>query len=116
MLRARGWTVPDRIEHPAAYLAALLRDVDPADRPGALEEARLAEERTRRDWLWQTQHAGRECVHGYLAGDLPHPISGYLPCPMCRRNKVGASAARAGEDRVDPRRAHAGDPGDVLDA
>lgn len=85
VLRARGWSVPDTIEHPAAYLAALLREVDPADRPGALEEAMHAEELLRREWLWQTRHGTRECVHGTLAGDLPHPVDGHLACPMCRR-------------------------------
>ena len=85
VLRARGWTVPDRIEHPAAYLACLLRDVDPADRPGALEEAMLAEERTRREWIYATTIAGRECAHGWLGGNLPHPVDGHLACPLCRR-------------------------------
>lgn len=85
MLRVRGWSVPDQIEHPPAYLAALLRNVDENDRPGALEEAMLAEERARREWLWQTTFGGRECEHGTLAGDLPHPVDGHLACPMCRR-------------------------------
>ena len=85
VLKARGWTVPDKIDHPPAYLAALLRDVDPADRPGALEEAMRAEELLRREWLWQTRFGQRECTHGALAGDLPHPIDGHLACPLCRR-------------------------------
>lgn len=88
VLRARGWSVPDRVEHPAAYLAALLRGVDPADRPGALEEAMLEEERRRREWIWQTTIGGRECEHGQLGGDLPHPIDGHLACPLCRRSAL----------------------------
>lgn len=85
VLRARGWSVPDRIEHPAAYLAALLRDVDPGDRPGALEEAMIEQERARRAWVYATTIAGRECAHGWLGGDLPHPVDGHLACPLCRR-------------------------------
>lgn len=85
VLRARTWSVPQHIDQPAAYLAALLRDVDPADRPGTLEEAMLAERRVRDEWLWQTRFGDRECAHGYAAGDLPHPIDGHLACPMCRR-------------------------------
>lgn len=88
VLRARSWSVPQRIDQPAAYLAALLREVDPADRPGTLEEAMLAERRVREEWLHQTRFGDRECAHGYLAGDLPHPIDGHLACPMCRRVKA----------------------------
>jgi AraC-like DNA-binding protein len=92
VLRARGWSVPDKIEQPAAYLAALLRGVDPGDRPGALEEAMQAEERQRREWLWATRFGTAECAHGQAAGDLPHPIDGHVVCPFCRHER---------EDRTD---------------
>jgi hypothetical protein len=87
VLRARHWTVPHRIVQPAAYLAALLRDVDPADRPGALEEARLAEEKARREWLWQTTFGTRLCPRGQPGGDLPHPVDGHLACVHCRMSR-----------------------------
>ncbi len=38
MLSVRGWRLPRRLGQPAAYLAMLLRAVDPEDRPGALDE------------------------------------------------------------------------------
>jgi hypothetical protein len=87
VLRARHWTVPDRIVQPAAYLAALLRDVDPADRPGALEEARLAEEKARRDWVWNTTFGTLMCPHAQPGADRPHPIDGHLACPLCRAER-----------------------------
>lgn len=85
VLRARGWTVPDQLAHPAAYLAALLRDVDEADRPGALEEAQRVEELARREWIWQTTIGGRDCRHGQPGGDIPHPVDKHLACLECRR-------------------------------
>src|SRR3954469_5127657 len=36
-LPTRGWQLPRPLSQPAAYLAHLLRAVDPADRPGALD-------------------------------------------------------------------------------
>jgi hypothetical protein len=89
VLRARRWSVPDRVEQPAAYLAALLRDVDPNDRPGALEEAMVEAERERREWLWRRDVAGSapECEHGQPAGDQPHPQTGVRACPLCRTER-----------------------------
>lgn len=86
VLRARSWTVPDHVAQPAGYLAALLRDVDAGDRPGALIEAQLAEQRTARDWAWRIA-TGRapECPHGEPAGDQPHPITGVRSCALCRK-------------------------------
>jgi hypothetical protein len=83
-LRARHWRVPDQLEQPAAYLAALLRDVDPADRPGALEDAMHAEEKLRRQWIWQTTLGPTQCPHGRPGGNIPHPIDGHHACPDCR--------------------------------
>jgi hypothetical protein len=87
LLRARAWSVPDRVEQPAAYLAALLRGIDPADRPGALDEAMAIEDAARREWLRKVTLTGRECEHGQPAGDLPHPIDGHKACPLCRRKE-----------------------------
>lgn len=103
VLRSRGWSIPDRIEHPAAYLAALLRDVDPADRPGALEEAMREQELVRREWLWQTTFGDRECAHGALAGDLAHPITGHLACPQCRRASGGVRSSADHRTSAAPR-------------
>lgn len=86
VLTARGWSVPRELAQPAAFLWALLREVDPGDRPTALIEAQLAEERARREWLWQTRFSANECPHGQPAGDLPHPIDGHLACPFCRKD------------------------------
>lgn len=87
VMRTRGWhRMPDRIERPAAYLAALLRDVDPADRPTALELAMLAEERRRREWIWATS-TGRPCDHGVTGGDIPHPVDQHFACLACRAKK-----------------------------
>lgn len=85
LLRARGWSVPDTIRQPAAYLACLLRGLDPADRPGAIEAAMLAAERARRADL-DARAFGRlpECPHGEPGGDHPTP-DGRILCPSCRK-------------------------------
>jgi len=88
VLRARRWSVPDRLQQPAAYLAGLLRDVDPADRPGALEDAMHAEESIRREWVWQTTLGGTICSHGHPGGAIPHPVDGHLACPACRAERA----------------------------
>jgi hypothetical protein len=88
-LGARGWRVPAALTQPAAYLAALLREVDPADRPSVLEDAHAAAmaaaaaERRANQRRW---HAALRttCPHGVPAGDVPHPLSGALACPQCR--------------------------------
>jgi hypothetical protein len=85
-LAALGWRLPRTFRTtPAAYLARVLRDVDPADRPGALDEwiaaeaaaKRLAEQR----WVWALRTS---CPHGIPAGDVEHPERGVLACPACR--------------------------------
>ncbi len=83
-LRARNWTIPHQIDHPAAYLAALLHDVDPADRPGAIEDAIRAEEKLVRHWTWQTTLGPTNCPHGHPGGNIPHPVHHHLACPGCR--------------------------------
>lgn len=82
-LAARGKRVPAVLDQAAAYLAWLLREVDPADRPGALEEWRLDVERRQRAYQRQLVH-GRPCPHGQPAGDVPSPMRGSLACPTCR--------------------------------
>lgn len=67
----------------AGYLAALLRDVDPADRPGALDQAHAAA--TAREQYRRAVAHGRDCPHGKRAGNLPHPTHGQPTCPLCRR-------------------------------
>lgn len=82
-LRARGHRVPTVVEHPAAYLASLLRDVDPADRPGAIDDEMRAMER--RENAHQLLLAtGAPCPHGRPGGDVPSPLRGQLACPECR--------------------------------
>ena len=90
-LTARGWRVPRELQHPAAYLAGLLREVDPADRPGALDEALAAAERAQRAYERQLIH-GTPCAHGTPAGDVPSPLRGYLACPACRTAAAAAEA------------------------
>ena len=89
MLRARNWTIPHQIEHPAAYLATLLRDIDPADRPGATEDAMRAQEKLVREWTWQTTLGPTTCPHEHPGGNIPHPRDQHLACPECRRNRGG---------------------------
>jgi hypothetical protein len=43
-LAARGWRRPAVLSQPAAYLALLLRELDPAERPSVLDDALLAAE------------------------------------------------------------------------
>jgi hypothetical protein len=85
-LAARGWRLPPRIHHPAAYLATLLRPLDPADRPGALDEWRANRERAQRAYERQLIY-GPPCPHGQPAGHLPSPLRGHLACPACRTSQ-----------------------------
>jgi hypothetical protein len=91
VLNARGWRVPPpgQLQHPAAYLAGLLRDVDPSDRPSVLEDAyeaamraeAAAQRAARRAWVAALRGS---CAHGVPAGDTPHPETGTRPCRECR--------------------------------
>jgi hypothetical protein len=81
---ARGWhRIPSDLRRPAAYLALLLREVDPADRPGAQEEFMEEMERREREYeklrIW-----GPPCPHGQPAGNVPSPMRGTIACPFCR--------------------------------
>jgi hypothetical protein len=62
-LGARGWRLPRELNQPAAYLATLLREVDLADRPGALDEWVTQQERAQRTYERQLLH-GTPCPHG----------------------------------------------------
>jgi hypothetical protein len=82
-LAARGWRLPRELKQPAAYLAALLRSVDPADRPGALDEWIAEGERAQRAYEHQLLH-GAPCAHGQPAGDAISPLRGIVACALCR--------------------------------
>lgn len=85
-----SWKVPTTLDQPAAYLARLLRNVDPADRPGALDEFVAATEAAQRGHELQLR-IGSPCAHGQPAGDVPHPLHGHLACPLCRASAVEIS-------------------------
>lgn len=91
-LRMRSWRVPTVLDQPAAYLAGLLRDVDPGDRPGALDELVAAREAAQR--LYERRLVwGAPCPHGMPAGAEPSPLRGLLACPDCRREAEAAAAS-----------------------
>lgn len=82
LLRARGWSIPDRVDNPPAYLAMLLRQLEPTDRDSRIANDAHAEARA----AWQRALvSGAECPHGQPGGALPHPVDGYKACPFCRR-------------------------------
>jgi DNA-binding transcriptional ArsR family regulator len=85
-LATRGWHLPREVRQPAAYLATLLRALDPADRPGALEEWMAERERAQRTYQRQLI-LGTPCPHGQPAGHLPSPLRGHLACPACRTSQ-----------------------------
>jgi hypothetical protein len=82
-LAARGWRLPRELKQPAAYLASLLRPLDPADRPSLLDEWIAAQERAQRAYQRQLLH-GAPCAHGMPAGNVPSPARGIATCPLCR--------------------------------
>jgi hypothetical protein len=86
-LATRGWRLPRTLTQPAAYLAHLLRALDPADRPGALDAHIAAIEAAQRAYQRQLI-VGPPCPHGQPAGDLPSPLRGHLACPACRTSQA----------------------------
>jgi hypothetical protein len=89
VLTRRSWHVPRTLTQPAAYLAGLLRELDPADRPTAAEEHARQLERAEDAYRLQLA-TGAPCPHGRPAGDVPSPTRRLLACPECRT----AAAAR----------------------
>jgi hypothetical protein len=83
-LATRGWRLPRDLEQPAAYLATLLRPLDPADRPSLLDEWMAEREAAQRSYERQLV-IGTPCSHGVPAGDVPSPLRGHLACPLCRK-------------------------------
>lgn len=80
-IAARGWRgVPANLEHPWAYLAKLLRGVDPADRPSVLDDAHAAAERAHQRLVTR----GAPCEHGVPGGDVVSPLTAQRGCPLCR--------------------------------
>lgn len=92
-LASRGWRLPREIAQPAAYLATLLRVLDPEDRPGALDDAMAAAERAQRAYERQLV-TGTPCPHGQPAGHIPSPLRGHLACPLCRAEVPGGADER----------------------
>lgn len=84
-LAARGWRVPAVLQQPAAYLAKLLRDLDPEDRPSRLEAELAAAEAAERHFHDHLRIYGPRCPHGEPAGNVPTPLRGLILCPSCRR-------------------------------
>lgn len=97
-LAARAWRVPVRLEQPAAYLATLLRERDPEDRPGALEAAMEEFERQSREYE-RLRTYGPPCPHGMPAGHITSP-RGMVACPFCRGADVDVVPMRPYEDRA----------------
>ncbi|PZU49471.1 MAG: hypothetical protein DI571_02355 [Arsenicicoccus sp.] len=87
-----GWRIPRQLVQPAAYLAALLRPLDPEDRPSALDEQLAAWEAAQAAYarsLRYGPHQGPLCPHGQPAGAVPSPRHGRLACPSCRADAGG---------------------------
>lgn len=88
VLTGKGFTLPDAIENPAAYLAWLLREVDPEVPPHVWAEIEIQRERDRRARLAAIA-ASPDCPHGTPGGDLP-TAAGVASCPFCRRDHAAA--------------------------
>jgi hypothetical protein len=82
-LATRGWRLPRELKQPAAYLATLLRSLDPDDRPSLLDEWIAQREAVQRAYERQLV-VGTPCRHGQPAGDVPSPLRGIGACPLCR--------------------------------
>jgi hypothetical protein len=92
VLATRGHRVPAELRHPAAYLAGVLRDLDPAAmvRPTVeaaayeahLREQAAAERAARRAHVLAV--AGK-CAHGVPADGAGQPSRGVVACLECHR-------------------------------
>jgi hypothetical protein len=106
VLAIRGHRVPAELRHPAAYLAGLLRDVDPAgERPSValaaheawLREQAAAERAARRARVLAI--AGR-CAHGVPADGAGQPSRGVGPCRQCLPGAAGRDRHAGGHDQA----------------
>jgi hypothetical protein len=88
VLTGKGFTLPDKIENPAAYLAWLLRDLDAEVPPHVYEQIERDRELERRRRLVALRQAP-DCVHGTPGGDRL-TAAGVALCPACRRNATTA--------------------------
>jgi hypothetical protein len=92
VLATRGHRVPRELRHPAAYLAGVLRDLEPAAvvRPtveAAAYEAHLAEQRAaeRAARRAHVLAVAGKCPHGVPAAGAGQPSRGVPACLDCRR-------------------------------
>ena len=83
VLAARGHRLLTELSHPAAYLASLVRDLDPEDRPTVAEAAMEEMERRERHYEHLRVY-GPPCPHGMPAGHVVSPRAGVVACPFCR--------------------------------
>lgn len=83
-LATRGWRLPRELQQPAAYLAGLLRPLDPEDRPTVWEDELRAVEAAENAYRLQLA-TGAPCPHGMPAGHVPSPLRGLRACPSCRQ-------------------------------
>ena len=83
VLRVRGFTLPATIANPAAYLAWLLRELDPGQVPHVLAEMERDAELARRRRL-DALRSAPDCVHGTPGGNQL-TAAGVALCPACRR-------------------------------
>jgi hypothetical protein len=88
VLQDRDFTLPDKIENPAAYLAWLLRDLDAEVPPHVYEQIERDRELERRRRLDALRQAP-DCVHGTPGGNRL-TAAGVQLCPACRRNATTA--------------------------
>lgn len=85
VIAARGHRgVPAKLRMPAAYLAKLLREVDPADRPTVHERWVRDTERAEASRRLRAATTTELCGHGQPGGHLRSP-SGWMACPLCRK-------------------------------
>jgi len=96
VLRVRGFTLPATISNPPAYLAWLLRELDPGQVPHVLAEMERDAELARRARLDARRNAPA-CVHGTPGGDQVG-AAGVALCPWCRRSSAGGAGGFDGDD------------------
>lgn len=89
VLKTHGWTWLSRPEHPAGYLARLLREIDDTDQPTAAASAAADRARAVRA-AEAAERAGEDlCAHGVAGADARGHAS---RCAFCRRERAGDRA------------------------